>query len=121
MKTEQKQRKLKALKADVQKLEQAHKTISAEDTKPAELIAAMQLILAAYKTTARRLTRELRTMIRNIVKLTAVGKATDEHRALIDLWRTNVIELAAQITALECGLYLHQQWANVKPAPKGAA
>lgn len=105
----------KALKADVQKLEQAHKTI-AEDGEPLQVIAAIEFILAAYRETRRRLTVELKTMIRSVVKLTAAGKATDEHRELVDLWRTNTIELAATITALEWGLYLHQQWSKVKPA-----
>jgi hypothetical protein len=111
----QKMKTLSALKADVQRLEQAYKTI-AEDRQPAQVIAAIELLLATFKETERRLTSELRTMIRNVVKLTARGAATDDHREMVDRWRANIIALSADISALEWGLYLHQQWSKVKPA-----
>jgi len=97
-------------------MEAAYKTISAENGKPAEVIPAIETILTAFKTTKRRLAGELRKLIRNVVKLTALGNATDEHREHVDLVRKNVIDLATKIAALEAGLYLWREWSKVKPA-----
>jgi len=110
-----KKRTTKALKTEVSGLQRAYETIASNTAAPDETIAAMGLLLTTFRETKRRLTVELKTMVRNVIKLTAAGKATDEHRELVDLWRANTIELTAKITALEWGLFLHQEWAKVKP------
>jgi hypothetical protein len=68
----------KALKIEIAKLEAAYNTVGAEDASPSDAIAAIELILSAYKESQRRLTRELRGMIRRTVKLTAASAATAE-------------------------------------------
>lgn len=99
-------------KVEIQKLEQAYKTAANIDSEPSEMVAAIGVILATYRETKRSATRELRTMIRKVVKLTAAGKATDEQRELIDVWRTTTIEISGKIADLESALYLHQQLAR---------
>ena len=109
------ERTTKQLIADIAKLEAAYRTINAENSAPAEMIAAMELILAGFKVGKRWLTVQLRGRIRNVVKLTSKGKATAEDREMVDLVRTNVIDLAAQIAGLEAYLYLCREWSKVKP------
>jgi hypothetical protein len=111
-----KEQTTKALKTEIEKLTQAYQTIGAENSAPAEMIPAITLVLATYRKTKRDLTRELRQMTRTVVRLTALGKATDEHRELVALCRENVIELTAKIAALEASLYLWREWSKVKPA-----
>jgi len=105
----------KALKAEIGKLKAAYKTVADEDANLAEMIAALELILGGFKDGTRLLARELRTRVRNIVKLVAAGEDATEERELIPMFRANLIELAGKIADVELSLHFHRAWSKVKP------